>query len=260
MKHCIRLTGLLLLWAVAFSVQAQDIEFPELTGRVVDQADLLDASTEKELSGMLAAHEDASSEQVVVVTLPDLQGVPIEQYGYQLGRHWGIGQQGEDNGALLIVSMADRDVRIEVGYGLEGRLTDAQSSAIITQTIIPAFREGDYATGIIQGTKAIIKVLGGDPMADAPAVGAAPEHDKARDVGGASVAFFVMLMIVMAIVRGIGGGGRGGRRRGRGGLLGGVLLGGAMGGGVGGGGGGLGGGGFGGGGGGFGGGGASGDW
>ncbi|MCK0769786.1 TPM domain-containing protein [Chromohalobacter canadensis] len=261
MRHCIRLTCLMLLWACALSVQAQDIEFPELTGRVVDQADLLDASTRDELSGMLAAHEEDTGEQVVVVTLPDLQGAPIEEYGYQLGRHWGIGQEDEDNGALLIVSMEEQAIRIEVGYGLEGRLTDAQSSAIITQKIAPAFREGDYATGITQGTEAIIQVLGGDPMADAPPAGSASGHDKSRDVGGASVAFFVMLMIVMGIVRGIGGGGRGGRRRGRGGgLLGGLLLGGAMGGGFGGGGGGLGGGGFGGGGGGFGGGGASGGW
>lgn len=260
MRQCIRLTCWLLLWACAFAAQAQEIEFPELTGRVVDQADLLDAADQREVSEMLAAHEEETGEQVVVVTLPDLQGAPIEEYGYQLGRHWGIGQEGEDNGALLIVSMEERAIRIEVGYGLEGRLTDAQSSAIINQEIAPAFREGDYATGIAQGAAAIVRVLGGDPMAEAPAAGSASGQDRSRDVGGASVAFFVMLMIVMAIVRGIGGGGRGGRRRGRGGLLGGVLLGGAMGGGFGGGGGGLGGGGFGGGGGGFGGGGASGGW
>ncbi|ART63453.1 TPM domain-containing protein [Kushneria marisflavi] len=241
--------GLVLLLCTA-AVQAAP-DFPELTGRVVDNAQLLDASTETQLSETLAAHEKATGEQLVVVTLPDLSGETIEQYGYQLGRAWGIGQKDQDNGALLIVAVDERKMRIEVGYGLEGRLTDAQSSAIINQVITPAFRDGDYARGIVEGSQAMIQVLGGDPLARSQQRG---ERDS-RELGGAGIWLTILMFIVLMIVR--GGGGRGGR--GRGGLLGGMLLGGALGGG-GRSGGGLGGGGFSGGGGGFGGGGASGGW
>lgn len=255
MINCLRVALFALLLTPALGAQAQQqLEFPELTGRVVDQAELLDDSLETQLSEKLKAHEEATTEQLVVATISDLQGRSIEEYGYQLGRQWGIGQVDEDNGALLIVAPNARKVRIEVGYGLEGRLTDAQSSAIINRVITPAFREGDYAGGITQGVEAMIQVLGGDPMASSSADGA--RNDDPR--GPASIFFFIMLVIVMALVRSGGGGGRGGRRRGRSGLLAGALLGGALG--HGGSGGGFGGGGFGGGGGGFGGGGASGGW
>ncbi len=96
-------------------------QFPELTGRVVDNAGLLDPTEEQALADKLATEEQQSSNQVVVVTVPDLQGYPIEEYGYQLGREWGIGQEGKDNGVLLIVAPNERRLRIEVGYGLEGR-------------------------------------------------------------------------------------------------------------------------------------------
>lgn len=250
MINCLRIALFALLLTPALGAQAQDqqqLAFPELTGRVVDQAEVLDASVETQLSEKLKAHEEATTEQLVVATVSDLQGRSIEEYGYQLGRHWGIGQAGKDNGALLIVAPDSREVRIEVGYGLEGRLTDAQSSAIINQAITPAFREGDYAAGITQGVEAMIQVLGGDPMASSPTDSARSDAPR----GPASIFFFIMLAVVMALVRG-GGGGRG-RGRGRG-LLAGALLGGALGRG------GSGGGGFGGGGGGFGGGGASGGW
>lgn len=241
--------GFVLLLCTAAAQAAPD--FPELTGRVVDNAELLDTSTQTQLSSTLAAHEKATGEQVVVVTLPDLGGETIEQYGYQLGRAWGIGQEGEDNGALLIVALDERQVRIEVGYGLEGRLTDAQSSAIINQVITPAFRDGDFARGIVEGSQAMIQVLGGDPLAQ---TSQRPERgaNESSELGGAGIWLTILMFIVLMIVR---GGGRGGR----GGLLGGMLLGGALGGG-GRSGGGLGGGGFSGGGGGFGGGGASGGW
>ncbi|SFT94834.1 TPM domain-containing protein [Halomonas saccharevitans] len=128
MIDLLRIPLLALLLSAALGLQAQDLQaqesdarqldFPELTGRVVDRADLLDQATESRLSVQLAAHEEATTEQLVVATLPDLQGVTIEEYGYQLGRHWGIGQEEKDNGALLIVAPKERKVRIEVGYGL----------------------------------------------------------------------------------------------------------------------------------------------
>ncbi|MAL91489.1 MAG: methanol dehydrogenase, partial [Pseudomonas sp.] len=218
----------------------------------VDRAELLDTQAEARLTSMLAGHEQATGEQVVVVTVPDLGGRSIEEFGLELGRTWGIGQEGEDNGALLIVARDDRKIRIEVGYGLEGRLTDAQSSVIINRIIAPAFQRGDFTAGITEGAEAIITVLGGDPLPAElrPVMPMAQEQPGGLGILG----FFLMLVAIFVI-----GGGRGGRGGGRRALLLGALLGG-MGRGGGFGGGGFGGGGFGGGGGGFGGGGASGGW
>jgi uncharacterized protein len=98
------------------------------------------------------------------VTLRSLQGYTIEDFGYQLGRRWGIGQKGRDNGALLIVAPQERKVRIEVGYGIEGMLTDAQSRIIIEQVILPQFRRGDFDAGVSDGVAAILRVLGGAPL------------------------------------------------------------------------------------------------
>ncbi len=242
---------LALLVLLPATVWAQSTpEFPELTGRVVDRAEMLSPDVEARLSQMLQAHEQASTEQVVVVTLADLQGFPIEDFGYQLGRHWGIGQEDEDNGALLIVAKEERKIRIEVGYGLEGRLTDADSSVIINRIISPAFRQGDFQAGIVNGAAAMIQVLGGEPMA-APQ-GQQPVALQEKPKAGMVALVFIIMMAVVFFIGSRGGrGGRGGAA-----LLGAALLGGAMGGR----GGGFGGGGFGGGGGGFGGGGASGGW
>ena len=136
--------------------------FPELTGRVVDDADLLSYPEEVAITADLKALEDKSSDQVVVVTLPSLQGYTIEDFGYQLGRHWGIGTKEKDNGVLLIVAPNERKVRIEVGRGLEPLLTDAMSNIIINGAILPRFRSGDYAGGIKEGVKGIELVLTGD--------------------------------------------------------------------------------------------------
>ncbi|GGM10766.1 hypothetical protein GCM10009425_22260 [Pseudomonas asuensis] len=246
----------LLLWACAAFAQAQqEPDFPPLTGRVVDQAGMLDTQTKARLEQMLKAHEQATTEQVVVATIPSLQGRPIEEYGYQLGRHWGIGQKGKDNGALLLVSRDDRKVRIEVGYGLEGRLTDAQSFLIINQVIVPRFRQGQFTQGISEGTGAMLKVLGGDPLARPT-----PQDVRHESEDRPTPILFIVLFIIILFMMKGGGGGRGGRGGRGNSVLTGAILGSILGGGGRSGGGGFGGGGFGGGGGSFGGGGASGDW
>jgi uncharacterized protein len=149
----------LLLLAV---VSAAALDFPALTGRVVDEANVLDPATRAALNDKLAALETKSSDQLVVVTLKSLQGTSIEQYGVELGRRWQIGQKGTNNGVLLIVAPSERKVRIEVGYGLEGTLTDAVSRLIIENAIIPRFRANDIAGGITRGVDDIISVLTGD--------------------------------------------------------------------------------------------------
>lgn len=140
-------------------------KFPDLTGRVVDNAGLLTAQDKAAIEAELKAIEDKSTDQVVVVTLPSLGGYDIESYGYQLGRHWKIGQKDKDNGALLIVAPNERKVRIEAGRGLEPHLTDAMSKIIIENAILPKFRRGDFSGGIRDGVRDIKATIEGDAEA-----------------------------------------------------------------------------------------------
>lgn len=156
-----RLVAALLFALLAAPVFAAST-FPALTGRVVDDANIIPAAVEAAIDGKLAAVEAKTGDQFVVVTLPSLQGYEIEDYGYQLGRHWAIGQQGKDNGLILIVAPNERAVRFEVGYGLEGTMTDALSRVIIESAILPRFRANDMAGGIERGVDDAIQVLTGD--------------------------------------------------------------------------------------------------
>ena len=133
-----------------------------LTGRVVDAAGIIDPATREALTQKLADFEAKSSDQVVVVTVPSLNGEDIESFANHLFRAWALGQKQLNNGILLVVAPNDRKVRIEVGSGLEGTMTDALASVIINGTIIPAFRDGDYSGGIAQGVDNILQVLSGD--------------------------------------------------------------------------------------------------
>lgn len=169
------------------------LQFPPLSGRVVDQAGLLTADTKAALERLLAAHERESSNQVVVVTLKDLQGTTIEDYGYQLGRAWGIGQKGRDNGVLLIVAPNERKVRIEVGYGLEGTLTDALSHNIIQTVILPQFRKGDFQAGVLAGATAVTQAVQGtyEPL---------PETQDRRRGGDSGSGF--LFLVVFSLIAG----------------------------------------------------------
>ena len=251
---------LCLAGAVAAQDRAGQPDFPPLTGRVVDQARLLSPEAETTLTTRLEALERDTTDQLVVVTVESLQGQEIEEYGYQLGRAWGIGQGEDDNGVLLIVAPEERKVRIEVGYGLEPVLTDALSALIIHNEILPSFREGYFERGILQGVDAIDAQLRLDP-AEAQARAAQAAAPKAGIPVGPMILIGVILFLMFTGM--IGALSRGGRRR-RGSGVGPILIwaasealrnSGRGGGGFGGGGGG-----FGGGGGSFGGGGASGGW
>ena len=200
------------LWLAAVPAAAQDgPRFPALSGRVVDEARLLSPAKEAELDARLAALERDTTDQVVVVTVEDLQGYAIEEYGYQLGRTWGIGQAGKNNGVLLIIAPEERKVRIEVGYGLEPVLTDALSALIIHNQILPSFRDGYYERGIDQGVVAIEQQLRLDP-AEAQARAAAAERPEA-DAPIGSIVFIaaIFLFLAMSLIGGIAGRGR--RRR-----------------------------------------------
>lgn len=156
----VRLVLALLLLAAALPALAQSL--PALTGRVVDTAGLIDPAAERALTDRLAAFEAKSSDQIVVATVPDLGGEAIEPYANRLFRQWNLGQAGENNGVLLLVSRDDRRMRIEVGYGLEGTLTDLHSKLIIENTMVPAFRAGDFSGGISAAVDDIVMVLEGN--------------------------------------------------------------------------------------------------
>lgn len=141
---------------------AQTLTFPALTGRVVDEAGLLDPADRATLTESLAGLEAKTTDQLVIVTLKSLQGNSIEDYGYQLGRKWQIGTRDRNKGVLLIAATTEQEVRIEVGYGLEGTLTDALTRYIIETSILPRFKAGDLPGGIKAGTEQITRVLSGD--------------------------------------------------------------------------------------------------
>jgi uncharacterized protein len=255
------------LIAITFAVTAalaQSLTFPELTGRVIDEAGTLDFDTRQKLEKLSADLEAKTTDQLVVVTLKSLQGTSIEDYGYQLGRKWQIGQKDKNNGVVLIVAPNDRRVRIEVGYGLEPTLTDAISSVIIQGSILPRFRAGDFAGGTLRGAQDIVQVLSGDAKEFQER--AAQRQAVARGLTTGELlilAFwiFVAIMIITNVIADMRGRGRGlspGQVRRTRDWTGPVIIGGSSGGGWGGGG--SSGGGFSGGGGSFGGGGSSGSW
>jgi uncharacterized protein len=148
--------GLLL---APLSVSALDV--PPLTGRVVDLAQVLSADDSKQLSEGLKAHEEKTGNQVAVLILPSLEGEPLEEYSHRVATTWKLGQKGIDNGVLLLVALKERKLRIEVGYGLEGTLTDLRSAHIIRQEIVPRFKTGDIPGGVRAGTDAILKTVEG---------------------------------------------------------------------------------------------------
>ncbi|TAD72794.1 MAG: methanol dehydrogenase [Sphingomonadales bacterium] len=208
-RHLLLALALAGAWLAApLSAQPQ---FPALTGRVVDNADILPPEAEARLTAKLEALEAQSQRQLVIATIPDLQGYDIADYGYQLGRAWGLGDAARNDGALLLVAPNDRKVRIEVGYGLEGYLTDALSALIIQNQILPAFRNGDFPGGVEAGTDAIIAQLQLPPE---EAAKVAAEAGKARESDGGfpigvliwlAFMFFFFVLPIMA--------GRGRRRK-----------------------------------------------
>ena len=163
---------------------------PSLTGRVVDDAGMIDTATEAAITAKLEAFEKATSAQLVVATVTDLGGEAIEPYANRLFRAWKLGQAGDDNGVLLLVAKNDRKMRIEVGYGLEGTLTDLHSKLIIENTMVPAFRAGDFSGGISKAVDQILMVLEGNAAEIVP-----PDYNQSppdNDVDILMVIFFVV--------------------------------------------------------------------
>ena len=185
----------LALLALHTTVVAAELSFPELTGRVVDAAGILAPERRATLEAKLQAYEEKTSDQVVVATVPNLQGTTIEDYANRLFRAWKIGQAKANNGALLLVAPSERKVRIEVGYGLEGALTDALSRVIIASAITPRFKVGDFPGGITAGIDGMLSILSGDAE-----VWQRKPRVRSDEVDPGQVFLFVALFLVVLFV------------------------------------------------------------
>ena len=164
------------------------IDVPFLTGRVTDNAQILSDETRKAVTANLKAHEEKTTNQIAVLTVPTLEGVSIEEYAVTVFNTWKLGQKGKDNGVLLIVAPKDRKLRIEVGYGLEGTMTDGIAGSIIRNAITPFFKNNDYDRGIDEGVRAIINVLeGGQAPAETAKSGEDVKKSSALDLEVADI-------------------------------------------------------------------------
>jgi uncharacterized protein len=202
------------------SVFAFALDFPPLTGRVVDQAGVMSADSRTDIEAKLKDLEDKSGIQLVVATVKSLQGSDVETYANELLRFWKLGEAQKNNGVLLLVAPAEHKVRIEVGYGLEGTLTDALSSVIISSAIIPRFKAGDFSGGIERGVDGIISVLSGDtsdwqPKPEVRQEDASAGFDKLFPI----LFFLLMIFICWYLIHNSGGPGGGTRRGGVGPLF-----------------------------------------
>ncbi len=245
-----KLLSALLFLTFIFLLPLPALEVPPLTGPVEDKAAILSPEEKQELEQFLLALDRQTGVQIAVLTIPSLEGESLEAFSMETAETWKLGQEGEDNGILLLVALAERAIRIEVGYGLESTLTDAKSGLIIRSVMAPRFREGRYGQGIIEAVRNMAGIATGNEEILSEQVRNPDTRDN--DDTFAGLIFFIIFTLIMLS----GFGKRGGLIRLL--FLGSLLGGGRRGGGFGGGG--FSGGGFSGGGGGFGGGGASGGW
>jgi uncharacterized protein len=202
--------GALALLALTFATFAHAAPtFPALTGRVVDQAGIIPAAIAERLDAKLRQLEEKNTDQFVVVTVKSLEGYDIQDYGVQLGRAWGIGQKGKNNGLILLVAPNEHKVGFEVGYGLEATMTDALTQVIIQNAILPRFRANDYAGGIERGVDDAIQVLSGD----ATEIKQLAEKRPADGGFWSGIAPILVIIVIFIVINAL-------RRRGGGGLLG----------------------------------------
>jgi uncharacterized protein len=200
--------GLAAALLLGFISLAFALDFPPLTGRVVDQANIMTPQSRSDIEAKLKDLEDKSSIQLVVATVKSLEGGDIETYANELFRTWKLGQAQKNNGVLLLVAPNEHKVRIEVGYGLEGTLTDALSSVIISSAIVPRFKAGDFSGGIGRGVDGIISVLSGDTSEwqrkiDIRKDDSSGDFDKLFPI----LFFLLIFFICWYMIRSAGGGG-----------------------------------------------------
>jgi len=193
------------LAALLFGVQdLWALEVPQLKGRVNDYANMLGATTQKQLDNLLADLERTDGTQIVVLTVPALQGDPIEDFSIRVAEQWGIGQKADDNGAILLIAKNDRKIRIEVGYGLEGRLTDLMAGRIIRDVIAPQFKMGRFDQGVLDGVAAMVGTVRGEYTAPASRRPAPGEGGPGASGLVGLIVLFFLLRVLGRVNRGVG--------------------------------------------------------
>ncbi len=202
------------VWLALFAFPAAAQNFPPLTGRVVDQANLLRPEQKVDLDSKLSALEAQSGRQFVVATVNSLDGLEIADYTYQLGRHWKIGDEKRDDGAVMVVAPNERKVWIASGYGAGAYLTDSVTGRIVREAVLPRFKAGDMGGGIIAGADRVIQVMRLPPEEAARQAQASAAAEKKRGRGGGGAGFVPVIFIVIIFFMVIGGISRagGGRR------------------------------------------------
>jgi len=186
-----------LLW---FAVAAVAQTFPALTGRIVDQANVISADARRTIEPKLVDLETKSGIQLVVATVNSLEGQEIEPYANALFRKWQLGEKTKNNGVLLLIAPKERRVRIEVGYGLEGTLTDALSKVIIVNAITPRFKTGDFSDGILRGVDDIITVLTTDASEWEKRPSLRLDNQPASDPINWVIILIVIVVVILLIV------------------------------------------------------------
>ncbi|HHP7236356.1 MAG TPA: TPM domain-containing protein [Desulfobacterales bacterium] len=200
-----RLTQLVVCVVVlAAAAAAAALEVPRLQGRVNDYAGLLSPATAQQLDAILADLERTDSTQIVVLVVPSLQGDSLERFSMQVAEDWKIGQQGFDNGAVLLIARDDRKIRIEVGYGLESSLTDLTAGRIIRNIIVPRFREGQFDQGVIDGVGAMVGVVRGQYSPPQKPRRTGSGADTFAPLLFSAVFFFSMINVLGRLRRGLG--------------------------------------------------------
>lgn len=170
-------------------------DVPYLTGRITDNAELLSPAVKRSLSDSLQAHEKRTGNQIAVLTLPSLEGESIEDFAVRVFESWKLGQKGKDNGVLIIVVPDDRQMRIEVGYGLEGTLTDALAGRIISEKMAHKFKNGDYDGGIADGTGTVIAVLDGGELPHSDVNEASGKQSKFIEMDGPELSIMERILL-----------------------------------------------------------------
>ena len=178
---------LLILALIATSAWGAANEIPFLTGRVVDNAELLSPAARDRIAALSKAHETRTTDQIVVLTVQTLDNTSIEEYAVSVFEAWKLGQKGKDNGVLVVIVPRERKMRIEVGYGLEGKLTDIAANRIIRNVMAPDFKQNNFDRGVEEGVKAIIATLQGDASAAGEASDETKEASGSTSSGGMNV-------------------------------------------------------------------------
>jgi len=204
LKDCLIAIFFAVIFSLTNPVMAQDVSYPQATGYVVDQSGIIDGATQSKLEAWILELKQKTGAEVAVVTVDSTEPLSIEEYAVNLFQRFGIGQKGKDNGVLFLVAYKDHHLRIEVGYGLEGAITDAQSSQIINTIVTPEFKDGNFSSGVEKGTAAIVSLIAKEYNVTLTGV---PEPVY-QDQGNSSFWVIVLILcVVVAMFFGRGGGG-----------------------------------------------------